>query len=127
MSHRVNIRVPENVQPEDISAERWFKQTTKTKGVKTTTLFQRDAKPRSVGQKVIDFFSGIKKAKDSITLGEAFKCINKNTSFGKNFNFNVNLIPGAIETLRGMPAEDLLDTAQGPSTMQSGKYTLGLE
>jgi hypothetical protein len=125
MSHRVNIRVPENIQPEDISAERWFKQTTKTKGVKTTTLFQRDAKPRSVGQKVIDFFSGIKKAKDSITLGEAFKCINQNTSFGKDFN--VNLIPQAIEKLRGMPAEDLLDTAKGPSTMQSGKYTLGLE
>jgi len=125
MSHRVNIRVPENIQPEDISAERWFKQTTKTKGVKTTTLFQRDAKPRSVGQKVIDFFSGIKKAKDSITLGEAFKCIQGNTSFGKDFN--VNLIPQAIEKLRGMPAEDLLDTAKGPSTMQSGKYTLGLE
>ena len=100
-------------------------KTTKTNGVKTTRLFQRDAKPRSIGQKIIDFFSGVKKAKDSITLGEAFKCINKKTAFGRDFN--VNLIPQAIEKMRPKPAKDLLDTPGPAKTLSISNYTLGLE
>lgn len=125
MSHRVNIRVPQNIDPKEVSAEGWFKQTIKINGTKTTILFQREAKPRSVGQKIADFFFGIKKAKDSITLGEAFKSVNSNTSFGRDFN--VNLIPTAINMMRAKPPEDLLDTSKGSSTLATGKYILQLE
>ena len=73
----------------------------------------------------LDFFFGIKKAKDSITLGEAFKSVNSNTSFGRDFN--VNLIPTAINMMRATPPEDLLDTSKGSSTLANGKYILQLE
>ncbi len=125
MTHRVQIRVPQNIQNEAVSGENWFKQTTKTDGVKTTTLFQRENKPRSLGQKIIDFFSGIKKAKDSVTLTEAFKCINKNTELGGKFN--ENLIPRAIEQMRSRPAEDMLDSPKAATSLSSGKYTLSLD
>jgi hypothetical protein len=114
MTHLVEIRVPTNVQTDQLTKGTWFKQTTKTAGVKTTTLFQRADKPRSFGQKIVDFFSGIKKAKDSVTLTEAFKCINKNTEFAGRFN--ENLIPQAVKMLQDDPNK----------VLESGKYRLEL-
>ncbi len=125
MTHRVEIRIAPHAQPDQLTEGKWFKQTTKLNGVKTTTLFQRDDKPRTVGQKIIDFFSGIKRAKDSVTLTEAFKCISKNTEMGGKFN--ENLIVPAVQQLRAKPAEDALDTAKPASVIRSGNYTLGLE
>jgi len=125
MTHHVQIRITPGAQTDNLTEGTWFKQTTKINGVKTTSVFQRPDKPRDFGQKVIDFFSGIKKAKNSITLCEAFKCINKNTSFAGKFN--ENLIPAAVEKLRAQPAEDLLDTAKSASTLSVGKYTLSLD
>jgi hypothetical protein len=73
MTHHVQIRITPGAQTDSLTEGTWFKQTTKINGVKTTSVFQRPDKPRDFGQKVIDFFSGIKKAKNSITLCEAFK------------------------------------------------------
>lgn len=115
MTHRVSIRIAPDTKTDQLTDGKWFKQTSNINGVKTTTLFQRDNKPRSLGQKLIDFFSGIKKAKDSVTLTEAFKCINKNTEFAGRFN--ENLIPQAVDKLRSSPNGQL----------QSGKYTLQLD
>ena len=125
MTHNVKIRTMPGAQTQDLTEGTWFKQTTKINGVKTTSVFQRPDKPRDFGQKVIDFFSGIKKAKNSITLCEAFKGIDKNTTFAGKFN--ENLIPQAIERLRAQPAEDLLDTAKSASTLSVGKYRLSLD
>ncbi len=125
MTHRVNIRIPTNVQPDQISGDNWFKQTSKlADGSKSTVLFQRN-EPRSLGQKIMDFFSGVKKAKDSVTLSEAFKCITKDTSMGGKFN--VNLIPTAIRQLQPKAPEDLLDTSTQAAPLKYGNYQVRLE
>lgn len=116
---------------DSIGAEGWFKQTSKTeKGEKITLLFQRKSgeTPRTIGQKFLDFFSGIKRAKNSITLAEAFKGIKNDsvTSFGKN-NFNVNLIPEAINKLAPEKPEDLLHTPKPAQEVTHGNYTLKLK
>ncbi len=125
MTYHVNIRIPTHTQPNEINGDNWFKQTTKSaNGSKTTVLFQR-TEPRSLGQKVMDFFSGIKKAKDSVTLSEAFKSIHDITSMGEKFN--VNLIPTAIQRLQSRQPEDLLDTPKQAAPLRYGDYQLGLE
>jgi hypothetical protein len=130
-THNVIIQAPSNSSSGPISSEGWFKQTNKNeKGEKVTTLFQRAGgeAPRSLGQKIMDFFSGIKRAKDSVTLAEAFKGIkdfNSNTSFGGEFN--VNLIPSAIKEMAPKKAEDLLDSAKPAQTFSHREYTLKLE
>lgn len=130
-THTVAIRVPQQTSGDEISPEGWFKQTTSdSKGNKTTLLFQRaDGEiPRSFSQKISDFFSGIKRAKNSITVGEAFKGIkeydNKTYMGGK---FSVNLIPDAIKKMSPKESKDLLDPPKPAKEFTNGKYTLKLE
>lgn len=60
-----------------------YKKTEKKDGVKTTTVFQRDASslPKNIGgkilQKMTDLFSGVKKAKNSVTLLKAAQDLQK--------------------------------------------------
>jgi hypothetical protein len=131
-THTVAIRVPQHTSADEISSEGWFKQTNKNeKGEKVTLLFQRPGgeAPRSLGQKIIDFFSGIKRAKESMTAGEAFKGIkeyNNNTSNYIDF-LNVNLIPDAINKMAPEKKEDDLHTPKPAQEFKYGHYTLKLE
>ena len=114
-----------NTGGEAINANNWFKQTKTADGVKTTTLFQRSNKPRDLSQKFVDFFSGIKKAKDSTTLAEAFKSINSKSSIiGK---FNVNLIPEAINKMAPEAPKDLLDKGKPSTEITGNGYKLSLD
>ena len=131
-THNVTIRPPAENSADQISPEGWFKQTTSdSKGNKTTLLFQRKEgeTPRSLGQKISDFFSGIKRAKNSTTLGEAFKGIKeyegKKTYTGGKFA--VNLIPGAINILAPEKKKDELHTLKPAQEVKYGNYTLKLE
>jgi hypothetical protein len=131
-THHVFIRVPQQTSADEISAEGWYKQTNKNeKGEKVTTLFQRAGgeAPRSLGQKIMDFFSGIKRAKESMTAGEAFKGIKEykgNTSNYGDF-LNVNLIPDAINKMAPEKQEDDLHTPKPAQEFKYGNYTLKLE
>lgn len=129
--HTVAIRVPQQTSGDEISPEGWFKQTSSDfKGNKTTLLFQRTGgeTPRSFLQKISDFFSGIKRAKNSITLGEAFKGIKvyeKNTY--TNGKFAANIIPEAINIMTPKESKDLLDTPKPAQEFKYGNYKLKLE
>jgi hypothetical protein len=77
----------------------------------------------------MDIFSGIKRAKESKTAGEAFKGIkayNGNTSFSSDF-LNVNLIPDAINKMAPEKQEDDLHTPKPAQEFKYGHYTLKLE
>jgi hypothetical protein len=129
--HNVNIRLPSLEKGEEINEQGWYKQTTShINGNKTTLLFQRKEgeAPRTLVQKISDFFSGIKRARNSTTLGEAFKGIkkyNENTyQLGK---FNVNLIPDAINKMAPEEPKDLLGKPKPAKEFVYKEYKLKLE
>ncbi len=69
-----------------------YTKTEKNDGVKTTTVFQRDAssQPKNIGEKILqkmtDLFSGVKKAKNSVTLLKAAQDLQNSGHIQKNFN-----------------------------------------
>jgi hypothetical protein len=67
-----------------------YKRTEKKEGIKTTTVFQRDidSQPKNrmdkLLQKMSDLFSGVKKAKHSVTLLEVAQELQKSRHIDKN-------------------------------------------
>ncbi len=69
-----------------------YKRTEKKEGIKTTIVFQRDidSQPKSRGgrllQKMSDLFSGVKKAKHSVTLLKVAQELQESGHIDKNVN-----------------------------------------
>ena len=81
-------------------ATQLYKRTEKKEGIETTVVFERDieSQPKNRGgrllQKMSDLFSGVKKAKHSVTLLKVAQELQESGHIDKN----VNLISKNLET-----------------------------
>lgn len=80
-----------------------YKRTEKKDGIKTTTVFQRDisTQPKNLGeklfQKMSDLFSGVKKAKNSVTLLKVAQDLQNSGHIDKNLNLTTqNLLNKSV-------------------------------
>jgi hypothetical protein len=108
-----------------------YKRTEKKDGVKTTTVFQRDAssQPKNIGEKILqkmtDLFSGVKKAKNSVTLLKAAQdlqnsgCIDKSYNLttqnksNKSIRLNTNFLTNIANDPKMKPSGQTLGELQG--------------
>jgi hypothetical protein len=88
------------IQANITSPEQLYTKTEKKEGIKTTTVFQRDigSQPKNIGDKLLqkmgDLFSGVKKAKHSVTLLKVAQELQGSGHIDKN----VNLISKNLKT-----------------------------
>ena len=108
-----------------------YKRTEKNDGVKTTTVFQRDAssQPKNIGEKILqkmtDLFSGVKKAKNSVTLLKAAQDLQNSGHIDKSYNLttqnssnksvrlNTNVLTHIANHQKMKPSEGEMGELQG--------------
>jgi hypothetical protein len=119
------------IQPNITDATQLYKKTEKNDGITTTTVFQRDAssQPKNIGEKILqkmtDLFSGVKKAKNSVTLlkaaqdlqnsGHIEKSYNLTTQnkYNKSIRLNTNFLINIANDQKMKPSEQTLGELQG--------------
>ena len=130
MTHFVKI------QPGITDPTQLYKRTEKKDGIKTTYVFQRDTadQPKDIKgklmQKIGDLFSGIKKAKHSVTLLKLGEDLKRTGTIDKNFDLfskdtvtkSVRLNPNFLTNI----ANKLGSNSQQPSLtdIQGQKFTV---
>ena len=119
------------IQSNITDATQLYKKTEKNDGIKTTTVFQRDAssQPKNIGEKILqkmtDLFSGVKKAKNSVTLLKAAQDLQNSGHIEKSYNLttqnksnksirlNTNFLINIANDQKMKPSEQTLGELQG--------------
>jgi len=114
-----------------------YKRTEKKEGIKTTIVFERDtsSQPKNIGgkllQKMSDLFSGVKKAKDSLTLLKVAQDLQSNGHIDHDFNLisqNTETKSSRLNTnvLINIAKHHNLKSSDNPGEIQGKKFHISL-
>lgn len=101
MPHEISIRIPSNIDIQNLDSGKFEKSTEKSGGQKITVLTYNNKPEKKglekIGQKISNFFSGIKNARNSLTAVYAWEAYgSKNLLVGvRSPRFN----PGHIQKM----------------------------
>ncbi len=111
MAKEISIRIPSSVDINNLDSNKFQKSTEKSGGQKTTVFTYVDRPDpkglEKIGQKISNFFSGIKNARNSLTAVKAWGALgNANLMTGiKHPRFNNGLIQKTASELDQMQAK----------------------
>jgi hypothetical protein len=137
MSVNVNIRIPSTINDlNTLDANKFQKSVERKNGSTTIVVTYNDKVPKDklekCAQKIKNFFSGVKNARNSITLAKAWESLvdpNSSVYTGsmKNSRFNTNLIPTTAKNLNVLTDPKKNEEAVLPELRKNGsKYTFTL-
>jgi hypothetical protein len=128
------VRIEGNIT----DATQLYKRTEKKEGIKTTVVFQRDieSQPKNRGgrllQKMSDLFSGVKKAKHSVTLLKVAQELQDSGHIDKNVNLiSKNLTTKSIRLNTNVLINianhnDLKSSEENLAEIQGNKFNISL-
>ena len=130
MSHNIHIRIPSHVDINNLDSYKFEKSTEVSGQVKMTVLTYND-KPKKqglerIGQKISNFFSGVKNARHSLTAVKAWQAYGSSNVFTgiAKPKFNNRLIQQMASQLNTVDNNsDVLPEAKS----KDGKYSFTLE
>ncbi len=133
MSVNVNIRIPSTINDLNTLDANKFQKSVERKGGSTTIVVTyNDKVPKDklekCAQKIKNFFSGVKNARNSLTLVKAWDSFEGHlSSMSSKKNFNTNLIPTTAKNLNVLTDPKKNEEAVLPELRKNGsKYTFTL-
>jgi hypothetical protein len=133
MSVNVNIRIPSTINDlNTLDAKKFQKSVERKNGSTTIVVTYNDKVPKDklekCAQKIKNFFSGVKNARNSLTLVKAWDSFEGHqSSMSSKKNFNTNLIPTMAVTLNNLTDPKKNEEAVSPELRKNGsKYTFTL-
>jgi hypothetical protein len=133
MSVNVNIRIPSTINDlNTLDANKFQKSVERKNGSTTIVVTYNDKVPKDklekCAQKIKNFFSGVKNARNSLTLVKAWDSFEGHlSSMSSKDNFNTNLIPTMAVTLNNLTDPKKNEEAVSPELRKNGsKYTFTL-
>ena len=137
MSHQINIRVPTRIDlGKDTLDPNKFQKSTEKSGGKEITVLTYNDKPGKTGmaklrEKIVNFFTGVKKAKESLTASKAWLTLGVPMDSvmpdKKTPRFNTNLIVDMTQKLyagQKTRNNDTLYEIVTPDAKQKYSFTL---
>lgn len=130
MPHMIEIRIPNGVDINNLDSNKFEKRTEASGHGKITVLTYNDKPEKKglekIGQKISNFFSGVKNARNSLTAVKAWQAYGSDNIFGgiKKSRFNNGLIQQMATELNKM--QNNSDKVLPEKTTANSKYTFTL-